>query len=304
MTALPSSLVDYRGRLEEAIARDRRRRPGPVVRRLAMVAAATAAAALAATAANVLTGEGPSVVDRAAAALTTSTDGVFHLRLSGSQTTPGGTSSWTSEAWVSTSTPRAERQIETTSSGRTETALADGLMQAYDPTTHSILQASKQSLADALSSAKQRAIPAAKQQGAQAEARKAALAAPAAADAPAGSTPWDAKFRDSVLAMLRSGDAREDGRTLVDGRAAIRIVASGSGGTSTYLVDATTYDPIEWIQVVPGCTSTLRFEAYETLPASAGNLALLSLRAQHPDAVVNDDPAAYAAFVGSHASGG
>lgn len=39
----------------------------------------------------------------------------------------------------------------------------------------------------------------------------------------------------------------------------------------------------------------LRFEAYETLPATAANQALVSLTAQHPAATVDSDPAHFAA---------
>jgi hypothetical protein len=91
-------------------------------------------------------------------------------------------------------------------------------------------------------------------------------------------------LRSGVLAQLESGDARIDGRERVDGRNAIRIVSDG--GTYTYLVDATTYNPIEWRTTQDGVRTTFRFLVYEELPATAENGALLSLAAQHPTARV------------------
>jgi len=304
MTALPSSLVDYRGALEDAAARDlhRRRRTTPV-RRLAAVGAAALAVVLAVGAVNLVTGGGPSVVDRAAAALTPSAAGVFHLRIVGTETDGGSSRSWTSEAWVSTTRPYAERQVETGPSGRLETALADGLMQAYDPATNTIYEASKQALAAGKQDVKQGAPVPEKARGAAGTAKDtppAGKVEPKEPAADATASPWDAKFRDSVLSMLRSGDARVEGHVAVDGRDALRIVATSPEGTSTYLVDASTYDPIRWTTTGPAGSSSLDFQAYELLPSSGGSQALVSLQAQHPGARVSRDAAAYAAFVAEH----
>ena len=55
----------------------------------------------------------------------------------------------------------------------------------------------------------------------------------------------------------------------------------------TLLVDAETHEPLEWTIVSDdGTRVTSRFETYELLPATPANLALLSLRAQRPDAPV------------------
>jgi hypothetical protein len=75
---------------------------------------------------------------------------------------------------------------------------------------------------------------------------------------------------------------------IVDGREAVRIVFAGS--KSTYIVDAATYEPIELRDVGDdGTVVTSRFETYESLPATAANLALLSLRKQHPRTTVVPD---------------
>jgi hypothetical protein len=98
---------------------------------------------------------------------------------------------------------------------------------------------------------------------------------------------------------LASGEARTDGTVIVNGREAVRIVFTGSGSPAssrgratgaTYIMDAQTYEPIELREVGDdGTVVTSRFVTYETLPATAANLALLSLREQHPDATVVQD---------------
>ena len=79
----------------------------------------------------------------------------------------------------------------------------------------------------------------------------------------------------------------------LDGREAIRFVSAD--GDATYLVDADTYDPIEWTTRGEGGSSTLRFTAYERLPLNDATEKLTDLTAQHPDARVVKDPAEYAA---------
>ena len=79
-----------------------------------------------------------------------------------------------------------------------------------------------------------------------------------------------------------------DGHVTIDGRDAIRIVAADT----VLIVDARTSQPIEWRNVGenPHAVITTRIETYEHLPATKDNRALLSVRAQHPDAKL--DPGA------------
>jgi hypothetical protein len=98
-------------------------------------------------------------------------------------------------------------------------------------------------------------------------------------------------FRAEILALLESGRARETGRVEVGGRDAIRIEAPD--GRQVYLVDATTYAPIEWTTSGTSGGVTLRFPVYEELPVDAESMDLLDLEAQHPGARVVRDPAAY-----------
>ena len=79
----------------------------------------------------------------------------------------------------------------------------------------------------------------------------------------------------------------------VDGRDAIRI--ESLDGKQVYLVDAATYDPIEWATTGDSGGVTLRFPAYEKLPVDAASRDLLSLQAQHPSAQVERGAADYLA---------
>ena len=61
------------------------------------------------------------------------------------------------------------------------------------------------------------------------------------------------------------------------------------------MVDAATYDPIEWTTTGDGGGVTLRFPVYEQLPVDAESLKLLDLQDQHPDAQVVRGADAYIA---------
>jgi hypothetical protein len=107
------------------------------------------------------------------------------------------------------------------------------------------------------------------------------LAPGSIAPAPARDTGFPGRMRE----LVRLGEAREAERLIVGGREAVRIVSSDA--KLELVVDAETFAPIELRTVGDdGTTVVSRFETYELLPATPANLALLSLRAQHPDAVV------------------
>ena len=101
----------------------------------------------------------------------------------------------------------------------------------------------------------------------------------------------DEKFREEVLASLRKG-ARVVGRVRRDGREALKIAADARG-SHVYVVDARTYDPIEFRTRGTGGGTVLRFVTYERLPITAETRRLLSISAQHGDAPVVRDAAAY-----------
>jgi hypothetical protein len=312
MSSLPPSLVLFQTQLEDAIGRAararRRRRLGF---RVGTVAVTAVAAVTALAAANVVTDRAPSVVDRAAAALTTSGDAILHIRLTGERTEPDGTvATWESEGWRETSEPFAMRQVEESAAGRVEWAYDGELHQVYDARSNTIYEVNKLQLGEALRDNEVPPRKLAPSQEAQLAKKRAAVGketsssddhasdkhGDSSSERDAAQAPEE-KFRDSVLEMLRSGEARVEGHVVADGRDAIRIVSVAQ--QATYLVDAETYNPIEWrSSEVGGSTTILRFQAYEQLPGTDANRALVNLRAQHPTAGVSHDADAAAAALG------
>jgi hypothetical protein len=101
---------------------------------------------------------------------------------------------------------------------RFEVAEVDGVLQLYDAQTNTIYTGASR-----------------KQVPSKPMAKEGSVQRPHIGDDP---------YHAKILALLQSGKAHEDGRTTVAGREAIRIVADD--GAMTLLVDADTYEPIEW----------------------------------------------------------
>jgi hypothetical protein len=281
VNTLPDALVRYEDELEQAVARDLRRRP----RRYA-VRAAVVVALLAAVATGVLVavpGDGRSAVQRATDALAVRGGTVLHVDMTGHQVNPDGSvATWRDESWQQQSPPFARRQVETSSDApRAETALVGGLQQLYDAATNTIYTTPPQ-LPPVVVEPGARALTLEERKRLEEErAQKHRAAQPA-----------EEPFREEILGLLRSGGAHEDGNATVAGREALRIVSAD--GSTTYLVDADTYDPIRLVTVNGGATTTLDFRVYEQLPAEA-NAGLVSLQAEHPYARVDASPDDYAA---------
>ena len=103
-------------------------------------------------------------------------------------------------------------------------------------------------------------------------------------------------YRDMILELLTSGEAVAEGTETVDGRECVVIAATKGYGTAAdgtpygtwYVVDAQTYNPVEWRMTRDGGkVVTMRFEVYEQLPADDEGQALLDLTAQYPAAAFN-----------------
>ena len=319
MTALPPTLDRFGAELENAVRRDlgaRRRRRWML--RAAALSAAAAAAAFGLLSA--LPTGGPSVVERAAAALVPPDDTILHYQLSGEQRNPDGSVvTWRSESWDLRAAPFTGRQIEVGPDGiRAETLTRGDLNELYDARTNTIYVASRQELVAArmpkikivstseiakitrdprvdtalvLGKGGKHPIVVTTEQGAK------RLREQLAQGHPPGQEPTaDQRVegpRGEILALLKSGRARETGRVEVAGRDAIRI--ESADGKQIYLVDATTYAPFEWTSAGNGGGVTLRFPVYEELPVDPESMQLLDLEAQHPGARVVRGPAAYQA---------
>jgi hypothetical protein len=143
-TVLPSSLIDYRDALEDAIRRDLGRAPAQRRRRLALrvalVAGVLVAAALGALSVLSRDGAGASVVDRAAAAVAPSPGTILHVDMLGSQTDgDGSVIHWRDESWQQQSPPYDGRKIQTASDGSVvESATAHRRSELYDPARDTI----------------------------------------------------------------------------------------------------------------------------------------------------------------------
>jgi hypothetical protein len=218
--------------------------------RVAAVGAAVAAIALGVLSAA--PGGGPSPLARAVAALTPADGAILHTVALVTDRGPGRTTTSRTETWQQSAPPYDE--LELTGAGGREFATADGRPEVYDPRTNTIFRL------------------------------------PPGAEVPDRLAPQrpGERVRDVMLGLLRSGEARVEGRVVVEGREAIRIAAPASASHPTVLVDAATYEPIEWtVTSDEGIRQTTRFLIYEHLPATAENLAQLSLSARHPGARVD-----------------
>ena len=294
MSSLPPSLVRFETELGTAIGRRNRRRPARLALRTALATAAVAAIALGTLSA--VSGHDPSAVARAAAVLTAPGDAIVHVVLVTTETRADGTtSSQRSESWERIGPDNAVREIHSGAGGTFESATVGGETQLYDPALNTIyIQGSEADTPDAQRSAK--AV-----QASQAAAMDAVKAAKAVQDgAPrAGAGPAETdRFRTKIAALLSSGAVHEDGHVTVNGRDEIRIVAAS--GDMSLLIDASTYEPIEWREwgvASDGGTSVTRFTTFERLAATDANAALLSLPAQHPGATVDRDPGDYSRAV-------
>src|SRR4051794_19035719 len=105
--------------------------------------------------------------------------------------------------------------------------------------------------------------------------------------------PGSGGFPDQIVTLLRNCGAQVVGHATIAGRDTLEI--RSRDGHTTYYVDSTTYVPVELDTTGTDGGTSLRFEAYEVLPATDANEALLSLAAQHPSAIVDRDPAHYQA---------
>jgi outer membrane lipoprotein-sorting protein len=318
MNALPPTLDRFGSELESAVRRDlgARRSRRRLLRGAALLAVA-AAAALGVLSA--LPTGGPSVVARAAAALQSSDDSILHYQMNAEQQNPDGTSvRWSSETWQLRVAPYTRRQIEVGSDGiRAESVSSGDLNELYDASRDTIYIAtsaelraarmpkieivSRSTLAklvgrDDVSAAYLVGKAGAPYKVIATEQGAERLRKELAHERRKSHGVLPDEFHAEILALLRSGDVHVTGHVDVGGRDAIRL--ESLDGKKTYLVDASTYDPIEWTTTGNGGGVTLRFPLYEQLPVDAESMQLLDLQAQHPGAQVVRDAGAYIAAEG------
>lgn len=317
MNPLPPTLDRFGDELEDAVGRDlRHRRTRGRMIRGAVVLAVAAASALGLL--SVLGASGPSVVDRAAAALQSSDDSILHYSFDATQQNGDGTTAtWHQETWQLRVAPYTRRQIavDGTDGIRAESLTKGDVNELYDAGKNTIYIATDQELRAArmprfeiVSKSKLVKLTGSSKVTAAYLVRQGAaghqltvLATKEGAErlrkqlarrwqhSSSGVRPDE--FRAEVLALLRSGKVRVVGHVTVDGRDAIRL--ESLDGKKIYIVDASTYDPIEWTTTGTTGGVTLRFSVYEELPLDAESLQLLSLQDQHPSAQVVQGAKAY-----------
>jgi hypothetical protein len=248
-------------------------------------------------------------VERAAAALAASEDTILHVELHGEQrNADGSVVTWRSESWQLGGAPYTRRQIEVGHEGiRAEIVTRGDTIELYDARANTIYVASRRELAAARPLPEIIVAPGGVE-GTEYVVEKGGYAAIVESEEeaerlrrkllrvrqePAADGPVEEPFRAEVLTLLESGRARETGRVEVGGREAIRI--ESSDGKHVYLVDATTFAPIEWTTTGNGGGVTLRFPVYEELPGDAESMKLLDLTSQYPGAKLEHDLAAFQA---------
>jgi outer membrane lipoprotein-sorting protein len=318
MTALPPSLDRFGPELENAVRRDlgSRRRRRRMVRSVAVLAIAAAAALGLLSALG--TG-GPSVVQRAAAALQPSDDTILHYQFNAEQQNGDGTvATWRQETWQLRVAPYTRRQIavDGTDGIRAESVSSGDANELYDSRTDTIyiatneqLRAARMPKIEIVSKSKLEKLTGSHHVSAAYVMRKGSsgpikvIATEqgakrlrhelAARNGQESSSALPEEFRSEILALLDSGQVRETGHVVVDGRDAIRL--ESLDGKKVYVVDASTYAPLEWTTTGNGGGVTLRFSVYEELPVDAESKALLDLETQHPGAHVVRDVSAYMA---------
>jgi hypothetical protein len=316
MNSLPPTLDRFGGELENAVRRDlgnRHRRR--VAIRGAVVLAVVAAAALGLLSA--LGSRGPSVVERAAAALQLTDDSILHYQLNAvQQNGDGTTATWSSETWQLRVAPYTRRQIQVdgTDGIRAESVTSGDTNELYDSGNGTIYTATSEELRAArmpkieiVSRSKLEKLTGSDRSGvaylmgkgstavkviATKQGAKHLLQAMARQRARQSTgTVLPEEFRQQILALLHSPHVTRD--VTVDGRAAVRLASLD--GKHVYVADAKTYDPVEWTTSGTDGSVTLRFPVYEELPVDSESLKLLDLEAQHPDAQVVHDAKAYIA---------
>jgi hypothetical protein len=280
VTTMPTSLVRFGQELESAIRRDRTRRRRRRLLRSGIAVAAAAAVALGAV--SVVPRTGPSVLERAAAALCEADGTILHTVLVGTLTGPDGPKEMRIETWQTSSPPYDQLQIIAAGGRRFEVAMVDGVGQLYDPQTNTIYTSRLQPM-------NAQPVDEARATKWKAGAAKTRASGNEKGTIVAAGDSYGAK----ILGLLESGKVREARRETVDGRHAIRLVSDDR--TVTMLVDADTYEPIEWRVSQDGQDAVTWFPTYEHLPATDANAALLSLTGRHPEATHDDNSAHYQA---------
>ncbi|MBN1629118.1 MAG: hypothetical protein JW990_05100 [Thermoleophilia bacterium] len=253
------------------IRRDQERRSflrRPVGRRVAVAFGVAVLALAVLSVVDVFGAGGPSIVERATAALDPGENAIVHVKIRGTETGPDGyQASWTEESWTRTESPYTRRDIMAFAGAPVMETVWDteGFWASYDAETDTIHM-------------------------------------PPVEDTTETVEPEADVYRELILRLLTSGDAVSEGADSVDGREVIRIASTGDYGSAadgtrygvSYYVDPDTKNPVKWRTTGEGGRVVeIHFDAYEYLAADETNLKLLDLRVQYPQAAIDTDRPSY-----------
>jgi hypothetical protein len=207
---------------------------------------------------NVFGSNGPSIVEKAQAALATPGNLILHFKTSATQNNKDGTvDTFSDEYWQLSSAPYTWRRIEILGNApAVENGYgAGGLAQIYDPSTSTVYEG------------KDPSVP---------------------ADVVGG--PGFGGFKKDALKLLSAAGTKVESHVKVDGRDAIRIISGD--GMQTYTVDAKTDEPLIW-QAKDKYAEVTLYITYEKLAGTPENATLVDLTKQHPGATIDTDQTDY-----------
>jgi hypothetical protein len=257
--------------------------------------------------------EARAMLRGAVAGLAVPAGAVLHTADTGVQPFPNGRSTrWREQTWQETSRPYSERYIFSPAGRRSQQyAVTAGRLQLYDPQRNTIYtnespppymvrpaaRAGRYLLKP--EGARTITITASQLRGLR-DGQDTIVISNRPFVAPYSSlvnAPLD--IRTTALSLLHSGHAHVDDHVKFAGRAALEI--SGRGRVpaiqNSYYVTPRTYQPLGLVQRFHGTTVTLRFTAYQLLPGTVANRALVTLAGARPSAGVDTSAADFnAAF--------
>lgn len=271
-----------------------KRRRTPIARMAAVGVAGAAAAAGAVFAIFGSSPNGPSLVERAAAAVDTA-DQVLHVRTRTHAPKEGGDVDVTSDVWVYGEVERRLRLITTGALGERHEIGIAGTVSAISAPQGPLPPGATMLSGDLVEYC---AIDDTIRTGdvSVAFVPPRAFEESRALTAPAVNMMISSGFSRDPTAELRvaleRGALTPAATDRIDGRQVTRLVPSSAADAgNVYFVDSSTGDPVRIETTVasepadtPAYTLTTDFEVIERLPASADSLALLDVRSQHPNA--------------------
>ena len=243
------------------------------------------------------------VLHGATAGLAVPAGAVLHTAETGVQPFPNGRSTrWREETWQETSRPYSERFIFSPAGQPSQQyTVTAGRLQLYDPQRNTIYtnespppytvrpaaRAGRYLLKP--EGARTTTITASQLRGLRDGQDTIVISNPPFVAPYSSLVKAPVDIRTTALSLLHSRHAQVHDHVKFAGRAALEI--SGRGRVpaiqNSYYVTPRTYQPLGLVQRFHDTTVTLRFTAYQLLPGTVANRALVTLAGAHPSAQIN-----------------